>query len=108
MVNEEYLLNQGRLAPVDVRIPKGSFLSPSEKAAVVGGNVLTSQRVTDVVFRCFEACAASQGDCNNLTFGYGGTWRAERGRKGLGIMRPLPAEVAWGEIGRVRVECIPI
>jgi 5-oxoprolinase (ATP-hydrolysing) len=39
---------------------------------VVGGNVLTSQRVTDVVLKAFQACAASQGDCNNLTFGFGG------------------------------------
>lgn len=72
LIDEEIPLNQGCLKPVTVRIPPGSFLSPSEGAAVVGGNVLTSQRVTDVVFRCFEACAASQGDCNNLTFGFGG------------------------------------
>ncbi|MBA7492569.1 hypothetical protein ES702_03119 [subsurface metagenome] len=72
LIDQEIPLNQGCLKPVTVKIPKGSFLSPSEKAAVVGGNVLTSQRVTDVVFRCFEACAASQGDCNNLTFGFGG------------------------------------
>ena len=44
-------------------------MSPSEKAAVVGGNVLTSQRVTDVIFRAFNACAASQGCTNNFTFG---------------------------------------
>lgn len=72
LIDEDIPLNQGCLKPVKVLIPPGSFLSPSEKAAVVGGNVLTSQRVTDVVFRCFEACAASQGDCNNLTFGFGG------------------------------------
>ena len=36
---------------------------------MVGGNVLTSQRVTDVVLRAFKACAASQGCMNNLTFG---------------------------------------
>ncbi|KAK5074647.1 hypothetical protein LTR64_000852 [Lithohypha guttulata] len=72
LIDQDIPLNQGCLKPVKVQIPKGSFLSPSEKAAVVGGNVLTSQRVTDVVFRCFEACAASQGDCNNLTFGFGG------------------------------------
>ncbi len=35
----------------------------------VGGNVLTSQRVTDVVLRAFQAAAASQGCMNNLTFG---------------------------------------
>ncbi|WFD34221.1 5-oxoprolinase (ATP-hydrolyzing) [Malassezia cuniculi] len=72
MVAVDIPLNQGCLAPIDVRIPKGSLLNPSETAAVVGGNVLTSQRITDVVFRAFEAVAASQGDCNNLTFGTGG------------------------------------
>lgn len=41
-------------------IPKGSILDPSPEAAVVGGNVLTSQRVVDVILRAFEACAASQ------------------------------------------------
>lgn len=65
-------LNQGCLAPITVHIPPHTFLSPSSGAAVVGGNVLTSQRVTDVILRAFSACAASQGDCNNLTFGFGG------------------------------------
>jgi 5-oxoprolinase (ATP-hydrolysing) len=45
------------------------MLMPSATAAVVGGNVLTSQRVTDVILLAFEACAASQGCMNNLTFG---------------------------------------
>jgi len=72
LISEDIPLNQGCLAPITVHIPPGSFLSPSGKAAVVGGNVLTSQRVTDVILRCFQACAASQGDCNNLTFGFGG------------------------------------
>lgn len=72
LISEDIPLNQGCLKPIDVRIPPKSFLSPSDKAAVVGGNVLTSQRVTDVILRCFDACAASQGDCNNLTFGFGG------------------------------------
>lgn len=62
-------LNQGCLAPIEIRIPDGCLLKPSSKAAVVGGNVLTSQRVTDVVLRAFKACAASQGCMNNLTFG---------------------------------------
>lgn len=55
-----------------VRIPKGSLLAPSRTAAVCGGNVLTSQRIVDVVLRAFHACAASQGCTNNLTFGAGG------------------------------------
>eukprot|EP00752_Nemacystus_decipiens_P005177 g4697.t1 len=62
-------LNQGCLAPVEIRIPEGCLLNPSPIAAVVGGNVLTSQRVTDVILKCFRACAASQGCMNNLTFG---------------------------------------
>ncbi|VAI60853.1 unnamed protein product [Triticum turgidum subsp. durum] len=69
LVDVDIPLNQGCLAPVKIIIPKGSFLSPSDKAAVVGGNVLTSQRVTDVVLMAFEACACSQGCMNNLTFG---------------------------------------
>ncbi|KAL4592674.1 hypothetical protein LXL04_005677 [Taraxacum kok-saghyz] len=62
-------LNQGCLSPVKILIPSGSFLSPSDKAAVVGGNVLTSQRITDVILMAFQACACSQGCMNNLTFG---------------------------------------
>ncbi|XP_072855570.2 5-oxoprolinase [Pogona vitticeps] len=69
MVGQDIPLNQGCLAPVRVVIPKGSILDPSADAAVVGGNVLTSQRVVDVIFRAFEACAASQGCMNNITFG---------------------------------------
>jgi 5-oxoprolinase (ATP-hydrolysing) len=46
-------------------------LNPSARAAVVGGNVETSQRITDVVLLAFKACAASQGTMNNLTFGDG-------------------------------------
>eukprot|EP00271_Cylindrocystis_brebissonii_P000778 TRINITY_DN1098_c0_g3_i1.p1 TRINITY_DN1098_c0_g3~~TRINITY_DN1098_c0_g3_i1.p1 ORF type:complete len:1345 (+),score=297.98 TRINITY_DN1098_c0_g3_i1:213-4247(+) len=69
LVDEEIPLNQGCLAPVHIRIPHGCFLSPSDRAAVVGGNVLTSQRVTDVCLAAFQACACSQGDMNNLTFG---------------------------------------
>jgi len=62
-------LNQGCLVPIDIRIPKSCVLNPSPEAAVVGGNVLTSQRVTDVILRAFSASAASQGCMNNLTFG---------------------------------------
>ncbi|GLT30942.1 hypothetical protein SLA2020_057150 [Shorea laevis] len=69
LVDVDIPLNQGCLAPVKIHIPAGSFLSPSDKAAVVGGNVLTSQRVTDVVLSAFQACACSQGCMNNLTFG---------------------------------------
>ncbi|CAI7573519.1 unnamed protein product [Penicillium bialowiezense] len=79
----------GCLKPVDVRIPRGSLLSPSGSAAVVGGNVLTSQRVTDVILRCFQACAASQGDTNNLTFGFGGNMQGETETKGFGYYETI-------------------
>jgi len=69
MVKQDIPLNQGCLNPVTITIPPGSILSPSKHAAVVGGNVLTSQRVTDVCLKAFQAAAASQGCMNNLTFG---------------------------------------
>ncbi|KAE8672738.1 5-oxoprolinase [Hibiscus syriacus] len=69
LVDVDIPLNQGCLVPVKIHVPTGSLLSPSDKAAVVGGNVLTSQRVTDVALIAFQACACSQGCMNNLTFG---------------------------------------
>jgi 5-oxoprolinase (ATP-hydrolysing) len=69
LIGEEIPLNQGCLAPITFKIPKYSLLNPSVDAAVVGGNVLTSQRIVDVVLKAFRACAASQGCMNNLTFG---------------------------------------
>uniref|UniRef100_A0AAY4E9F1 5-oxoprolinase n=1 Tax=Denticeps clupeoides TaxID=299321 RepID=A0AAY4E9F1_9TELE len=69
MVGQDIPLNQGCLTPIKVIIPPGSILQPSQNAAVVGGNVLTSQRVVDVIFRAFDVCAASQGCMNNVTFG---------------------------------------
>lgn len=69
MVGHDLPLNQGCLAPVQVVLPDNSLLNPSPDAAVVGGNVLTSQRVVDVIFHAFNTCAASQGCMNNITFG---------------------------------------
>lgn len=69
MIGYDVPLNQGCLFPIKVMIPKGSILSPSPDAAVVGGNVETSQRVVDVILKAFGACAASQGCMNNVTFG---------------------------------------
>jgi 5-oxoprolinase (ATP-hydrolysing) len=69
LVGQDIPLNQGCLAPIEFKIPRYSLLNPSDEAGVVGGNVLTSQRVVDVVLKAFKACAASQGCMNNLTFG---------------------------------------
>ncbi|KAH8892116.1 hypothetical protein GQ53DRAFT_863833 [Thozetella sp. PMI_491] len=69
MVNTEIPLNQGAIKPITAIIPDESLLKPSEAAAVCAGNVLTSQRIVDVIYKAFGACAASQGCMNNLTFG---------------------------------------
>lgn len=69
MVGHDIPLNQGCLKPVTIKIPPGCILDPSPDAAVVGGNVQTSQRIVDVILHAFGACAASQGCMNNITFG---------------------------------------
>lgn len=69
LIDRELPLNQGCLNPIRIIVEEGSLLSPSDTAAVVGGNVLTSQRITDVILKAFGAAAASQGCMNNFTFG---------------------------------------
>lgn len=65
-------LNQGCLKPIKIIVPDGSLLNPGPEAAVCAGNVLTSQRLVDVIFKAFGAMAASQGCMNNFTFGING------------------------------------
>ena len=62
-------LNQGFLLPIDIKIPENSLLNPSLDAAVVAGNVQTSQRIVDVILKAFGICGASQGCMNNVIFG---------------------------------------
>ncbi|KAF8504527.1 Hydantoinase B/oxoprolinase [Russula emetica] len=89
MLDIDIPLNAGCLVPLDIRIPSGSLLSPSRTAAVCGGNVLTSQRIVDVVLRAFHACAASQGCTNNLTFGAGGKDSEGRAIAGWGYYETI-------------------
>jgi 5-oxoprolinase (ATP-hydrolysing) len=69
LIEKDLPLNHGCLIPITFHIPEGSLLDPAPDAAVVGGNVLTSQRVVDVVLKAFGVAAASQGCMNNFTFG---------------------------------------
>jgi 5-oxoprolinase (ATP-hydrolysing) len=69
LLDKDIPLNHGCLIPVEIRLPPGCLLNPSPDAAVVGGNVLTSQRLVDVILKAFGVAAASQGCMNNLTFG---------------------------------------
>jgi len=69
MVDDDIPMNAGCLRPINIVIPKGSMLSPEYPAAVVAGNVETSQAVTDTLFGALNAMAAAQGTMNNLNFG---------------------------------------
>lgn len=73
MISADIPLNQGCLAPIKLICPTNTILSPSPTAATVGCTTETSQKLADLIFRAFNAAAASQGTMNNLTFGYGGT-----------------------------------
>ena len=71
LVKQDIPLNQGCLEPISIKIEKHSLLDIGEDGivGVVAGNVLTSQRVTDVILKAFSAAACSQGCMNNFTFG---------------------------------------
>jgi 5-oxoprolinase (ATP-hydrolysing) len=69
MVNDDIPMNAGCLRPINIIIPKRSMLSPEYPAAVVAGNVETSQAVTNCLFGALGALAAAQGTMNNLNFG---------------------------------------
>jgi 5-oxoprolinase (ATP-hydrolysing) len=89
MISSDIPLNQGCLAPIEVFCPPNTILSPSLKAATVGSNVETSQRIVDVIFKAFRTAAASQGTCNNLTFGYGGTDKSGVVTEGFGYYETI-------------------
>ncbi len=69
MVDDAIPMNAGCLRPVRLVIPEGSLLSPRYPAAVVAGNVETSQVVTNALFAAMKALSSAQGTMNNLTFG---------------------------------------
>ncbi len=71
IVNRDIPLNQGVLGGIIVILPNNCILNPDSKCGVVGGNVLTSQRIVDVILLAFSAAANSMGDMSNLTFGGG-------------------------------------
>jgi 5-oxoprolinase (ATP-hydrolysing) len=69
LVDDEIPMNAGCLKPLHIVIPEGSMLRPRYPAAVVAGNVETSQAVTDALYGALGVMAASQGTMNNFTFG---------------------------------------
>ncbi len=69
LVDDNIPLNAGCLNPIDIIIPEGCLLNPIPPAAVVAGNVETSQLIVDTLYGALGVMAASQGTMNNFTFG---------------------------------------
>ncbi len=69
LVQDEIPMNAGCLKPLKIIIPKGSILNPNYPAAIVAGNVETSQCITDALYGALGIMAASQGSMNNFSFG---------------------------------------
>ncbi len=69
LVQDEIPMNAGCLKPLEIIIPEKSLLNPTYPAAVVAGNVETSQCITDTLYGALGIMAASQGTMNNVTFG---------------------------------------
>ncbi|PHX54001.1 5-oxoprolinase, partial [Tychonema bourrellyi FEM_GT703] len=69
LVDDDIPLNAGCLKPLEIINPEGCMLNPKYPAAVVAGNVETSQNITDALYCALGVMAASQGTMNNFTFG---------------------------------------
>ncbi|HED14268.1 MAG TPA: 5-oxoprolinase [Gammaproteobacteria bacterium] len=69
LVDDDIPLNEGCLKPLHIINPADSMLNPSYPAAVVAGNVETSQAIVDTLFGALGVAAASQGTMNNFTWG---------------------------------------
>ena len=69
LVDADIPMNEGCLKPIEIVIPEGCMLNPSYPAAVVAGNVETSQCITDALYGALGVLAAAQGTMNNFTFG---------------------------------------
>ncbi len=69
LVDHDIPMNEGCLRPLELVVPEGTLLNPRPPAAVVAGNVETSQCVVDALYGALGVMAASQGTMNNVTFG---------------------------------------
>jgi 5-oxoprolinase (ATP-hydrolysing) len=69
LVDDDIPLNAGCLAPLRILLTPGSMLAPAPPAAVVAGNVETSQHLVDALYGALGVMANSQGTMNNFTFG---------------------------------------
>ncbi|GAB1212198.1 hypothetical protein ATERTT37_001330 [Aspergillus terreus] len=95
LIGTDIPLNQGCLAPIDVILPKGTFLNPSAGPAVCAGNTQTSQRLVDVILGAFRAAAASHGCMNCLGF-FGEGGKDSNGKKLTGYAYAFGETICGG------------
>ncbi|MEE3718289.1 hydantoinase B/oxoprolinase family protein [Tumidithrix elongata RA019] len=69
LVNDDIPLNAGCMEPLEIVVPEGCMLNPRYPAAVVAGNVETSQAIVNALYGALGVMAAAQGTMNNFTFG---------------------------------------
>lgn len=69
LVDDQIPLNEGCLKPLTIILPHNCMLNPQYPAAVVAGNVETSQAIVDALLGALKVCAASQGTMNNVIWG---------------------------------------
>ncbi|MFE2511045.1 hydantoinase B/oxoprolinase family protein [Streptomyces naganishii] len=69
LVDDDIPLNDGCLRPLRIVVPRGSMLAPQPPAAVVAGNVETSQAITGALYAALGVQAEGSGTMNNVTFG---------------------------------------
>jgi 5-oxoprolinase (ATP-hydrolysing) len=69
LIDDNIPMNEGCLKPVSIITPEGTLVNPRYPAAVVAGNVETSQVITDALFGALGVMAGAQGTMNNFTFG---------------------------------------
>lgn len=69
LVNDQIPLNEGCLKPLEIIIPRNSMINPKHPAAVIAGNVETSQYLVDTLFGALGTVAAAQGTMNNFIWG---------------------------------------
>jgi 5-oxoprolinase (ATP-hydrolysing) len=87
LIDEPLPLNGGFMKYITIKHARGTLLNPRDDAAVVGGNVTTSQRIVDVIFSAFGNVAASCGCMNNVSFGneHFGYYETIAGGAGAGV-----------------------
>ncbi len=88
-------MNEGCLKPIEIIIPDGCMLKPAYPAAVVAGNVETSQYITDALYGALGVMAVAQGTLRSVM-------------KPISIMRPSAAVPALVPTSLSAMQCTHI